>query len=148
MSSFDTKKIKDITSHYGNEFVLHFKKVLETKGQEPFSPFQLLSWWAGFVIGCEEGYQWTIYEYYDEIGVREKIEIVLNDPQLQPHSEMAEFRKPVYAIDERFKHLALPGVETEYQRNWWERIILKRGGQEYADDIYRNYGVKIEVILD
>jgi hypothetical protein len=133
-------------NHYSEEFTLFFKSFLEAKKWRVKAPWELLFGWNYFVTECERGYQWTIYEYNNEISVRESMEHILDALRSQSFAEIAEFREAVATIDERFKSLALPDYETCHQEYWWERIILKHAGTDYAEAIFADYGVQIEVV--
>jgi len=65
---------------------------------------ELVEWWNNFVEQCEDGYGWTIYEYDDEIGVRDYLDAVLNDRSVMELPNAGELLKQVEGIDERFKH--------------------------------------------
>jgi hypothetical protein len=132
-----------------NNFEDSFRAVLGKIGPHSGTrnvPQEFIKSWDGFVKECEAGYQWTIYEYYDEITIREIIERILIAPPLQSFVEFIEFSKAIHEIDERFRQLQVIGQATVHQKYWWEHIILKRAGPEYAEEINGRYGINIEVI--
>jgi hypothetical protein len=110
------------------------------------SPAQLLAQWDQFVQWCEERYSWDVSEYLNELSVREKLERVLTAEQLQPFPELRELRARVTDIDNRFKATLNPNVQLPNREQWWERGVLKRAGQQYAEYFQEAYGIEVEVV--
>jgi hypothetical protein len=109
------------------------------------SPASLLRDWSLFVEECEKGYSDNIYEYYNDIRVREWIELILSAPELQQFPELKEFASNVLPIDKRFQALFLPDVSLP-KSFWWEKWIPRYAGQELRDDFAGLYGIEIELL--
>jgi len=106
------------------------------------SPSGLLAQWGGFVDVCASGYSSTIYEYHDELSVRDLLQQVLDAPTLQRFVELVELRAGVEEVDQRFRSvcrddlvIGLPGDP------WWRRCVPRLATGEFADDLQRRYGI-------
>src|SRR5688572_28923260 len=108
------------------------------------SPAGFLRDWKSFVELCSLGYPNSIYEYFNDIRVREWIETILASPDLANYSEYHEFRNLVAEVDVTFKALLQAGLTTPAKRLWWEGGVLKFAGPELAADFQRDYGIAIE----
>ncbi|GAB3415910.1 hypothetical protein [Flindersiella endophytica] len=129
-------------------FVERFRAVQAERGYSRVSsPVELIGGWAGFVEGCEEGYDWCRAEYDNDVMVRDQIEAILTDPELAAMKELVWFRADVLAVDERFKALLrpLPGPPSAGTR-WWADGVPKRAGREFADDIKAATGIDLDVV--
>ncbi len=110
------------------------------------SPAVLLTSWKSFVDYCEEGYVGNIYEYFDAIRVREQIEVILTAPELQNYDQLNEYKRYVHIVDEQFKTLLRLDISIPQRKYWWEKGVLKYGGEEFAKDLFDNFDISIEVI--
>ncbi len=120
-----------------DKYKVHFNKEYE--------PPYLLEVWADFVDTCESGYLHTIYEYWDDIYIRELIEFAVNDVFLSTFNEHIHFKEEVAKMDELFKDLVF--FCDLKKRFWWENAILKYAGEEYADQIKEKYGIDIQKLV-
>ena len=127
-----------------NSFLASVERIFRQHGWGPeVSPASLLRDWSLFVEDCETGYSDNIYEYYNDIRVREWIELILSAPELQQFPELKEFASNLLPIDRRFQALLLPDVSLP-KSFWWEKGVLRYAGQELKDDLMNSYGIKIE----
>lgn len=69
------------------------------------SPAQLLEQWQGFVDDCDDGYDWSIYEFDNELAVRDLIHRVLHAPELQSFPELGQLRERVDEVDAAFRSI-------------------------------------------
>jgi hypothetical protein len=105
----------------------------------------LISRWRLFVEQCEEGYDWTIYEFDEEISVRDEIESA--DKTCLNTKEELEFKSNLFEIDTRFKSLLNEDAERpDRPKTWWSRGILKKAGVDYKQDIQEFYKVFVDDI--
>ncbi len=110
------------------------------------SPAAHLGQWDLVIRECEDGYSSSIYEYDNDIGVRDQIQRLLDAPEFQQYAELGEFRREVDNIDARFRAILRPVVEVKADSPyWWRRGVLASAGREYADDVEALYGVHIDV---
>lgn len=129
-----------------NSFLFGVKEIFGQRGwTHEVSPASLLKDWLLFVEECEKGYPNNIYEYYNDIRVREWIELILSAPQLQQFPELEEFASNILLIDKRFQALLLPDVSLP-KSFWWEKGVPRYGGREFRDDLVNLYGIKIELL--
>ena len=130
----------------GKEYIQKVQEVLRQNGWEE-SPALLLEKWSSFVSECEEGYNWEIEEYWNEIRVRNWIEALLSAPELKEFEEFKEFTARVEEIDSMFRGLLLPDVSLKKNEgNWWEEGVLRYAGETLARDLQSMYGIQIEVV--
>ena len=109
------------------------------------SPATLTGSWADFVKQCKRGYPDNIYEYYNDIRVREWIEIVLARTDLAVFDEHRQFREVVAEIDAEFQGLLQTAYAVPRKNFWWERGVLSFAGSELALDFVRDYGISIAI---
>jgi hypothetical protein len=96
----------------------------------------LLGRWSGFVTAVERGYDDSIYEYTNDLSVRDRLEGVAAGagPALRAklHARLAEDdRRFAAATQETDRAL---GEFTEEAPSWWRRVPRRRVG-ELADDL-------------
>jgi hypothetical protein len=109
------------------------------------TPNGLLSCYMQFVQWCEEGYQWDVSEFWNELSARRLIELLLRDPKTQDFPETGEFRLQVQKIDERFRALLQPEVEIPKGEHWWEKGVLRRAGAPYVNYFKDAYNIKVDL---
>ena len=94
----------------------------------------LLQEWARFVTAVERGYDDSIYEYTNDLTVRDRLERVIAgaSPALRGQLEQA-----LAADDGRFEAAteeAARPLGTTYTTWWWRRVPIRRTG-ELAEDL-------------
>lgn len=92
-------------------------------------PF-LLERWEKFVSDVEGGYHDSIYEYTNDLSVRDPLQVVVDSSPLALHEKLIG---ELHIWDERFKkategskRAVLPDKEKS-QAWWWFRIPIKPG---------------------
>jgi hypothetical protein len=126
------------------EFVERFRAVAAARGWRGVSsPFDLIDGWAQMVDQVEEGYDDNIYEYLNDLSVRQRIEDLLHDESLRDVEQMEWVRAQVSEIDARFRSLVRPEPVPGNSR-WWETHLPAYAGSELVADIKETYGVSIE----
>lgn len=99
----------------------------------------LLEEWRDFVADCEAGYGWNVYEYHNDLSVRDRLEACLHEMSADDSAQVAE-------IDARFQALLQPGVQVGPEDGpWWHRGVLRYGGPELAAELREWFQVEVEV---
>ncbi|MDX2047132.1 MAG: hypothetical protein SFU87_10115 [Chitinophagaceae bacterium] len=126
-------------------FSEEIKRILIQIGwQSVLLPGELIEMWEGFVNECSSGYEMNIYEYENDLSVRNVIETILTSNELKVYPEYFNFKESIQTIDNSFKKL----LSEKYSRNdrisWWEKGVLSKAGIEYTSDIKALYGIEIK----
>jgi hypothetical protein len=128
-----------------NNFETKVANVLSGGGYKKRTSKELVEWWSGFVDQCIDGYDWTIYEYDDEIGVRDYLECLLIDSELQRFEEYEPFRSAIDEVDKRFRTVLQENVERPTDSSyWWRRGVLQFAGDEYRQDMESRYSIPVD----
>jgi hypothetical protein len=99
----------------------------------------LLDEWRDFVRDCEAGYGWNVYEYHNDLAVRDRLQACIDEGD-------AELAAQVEEIDARFRALLQPGVQVGPEEDaWWHRSVLRYAGPELATGLKDWFQVDIEV---
>lgn len=112
------------------------------RGGEDETVRRSLRRWAAFVRQVETGYDDTIYDYTNDLSVRDLLE-----EQLAPLSpaDGEALRAELHPWDQRFEAATRPSIRPvapgvkDRERPWWFRIPLKLS-EELASDL-RSEGV-------
>jgi hypothetical protein len=109
------------------------------------SPSSLLEEWVQLVRECEAGYEWNLYEYHNDLSVRDALEAILADPG-RAEEERAEVATRLLEIDARFQALLQPGVRVGPEEDpWWHAGVPRYAGEELAAELREWFGVEVEV---
>lgn len=107
-------------------------------------PAQLLEEWAQLVRECEAGYEWNLYEYHNDLAVRDALARILADPD-RAEEERAEVATRLLEIDARFQALLQEGVQVGPEEDpWWHRGVPRYAGCELAGEMREWFGVEVE----
>lgn len=110
------------------------------------SPGQLTAEWREFTEIVDLGYDFSIDEYEYDLRIRDRVERVLTDPELNGMAELAWVRAEVVETDTRFRTLLTDEpVNRKPGLPWWRSRYPKRAGEELARGLEASYGVRIEV---
>jgi hypothetical protein len=108
-------------------------------------PAELAEEWAQVVRECEAGYEWNVYEYHNDLAVRDAIAARLADPGT-PEEDRAELATRTAEVDARFQALLRAGVEIGPEEDpWWHRGVPRYAGPELARELREWFGVEVEV---
>ncbi|HLL67055.1 MAG TPA: hypothetical protein VK453_15330 [Micromonosporaceae bacterium] len=127
-------------------FVHLFREAAATSSNRSWLPGDLIEAWDQFVTFCADGYHDNIYEYTNDLHVRDTIEAVLRNEPLRERSEMVWFQEQVEQVDIRFRALLQEHqLVGPPERPWWRRHPPKYAGAELAADYLADHGVHVEV---
>lgn len=128
-----------------NDFLRTFEEFLRRQGwPTDQSPWSIVEQWESLVDQAKAGYTWGIYEFTNELGVRDLLAAALADERLSQYEQINRMRDRVEEADVRFRQGLLPGVEIgSADKPWWRRGVLATASDEYADDVERLYGIEL-----
>ncbi len=119
---------------------LVLEPILETlsqKAKQPLTLHSLLSKWKEFVIAVVQGYDDSVYEYTNDLSVRDLLQSIIDNCPLA-------LRQKIYSVinnyDERFKAVTIEKSEpilkskTNHSYWWWYRVP-KYPGAELENDL-------------
>ena len=119
--------------------------LIKSGWQRLLTPQEILNAWAQFVDECCIGYKMSIYEYDNDLSVRDAIEKILTEDRLSNYPDFQVFKKSVLSIDNTFKKLLLSDFDRDNKSSWWQKGVLKEAGKEYVKDIRDRYQIEIEI---
>lgn len=96
---------------------------------------QMLRQWAEFVQAVERGYEDSIYEYMNDLSVRDQLEkLILMSSSALAAKLNAEFS----SLDERFVNATEPARHSLSAAHgdvgaWWQRVPRRRAGELEED---------------
>ena len=99
---------------------------------------ELLQSWGEFVAAVERGYSYSIYDYANDLAVRDLIEEVTE--AVLPEDAEA-IRRVIDGDDNRFRDLTTPlnrpivALETISERRWWYYRVPRKAGDELTKDL-------------
>lgn len=130
------------------DFVAAFEDaVAQRRRRGPYTPTGILGVWEQLVEVVEAGYEDNVYEYDNDLAIRDLIEQLLQLPVLAEFSESGWFREGVAALDDRMRSelttepIRLPG------RQWWRSHLPVKAGVELADDLKRIYDYHVPEVV-
>lgn len=131
-----------------SEFIRRFRDVAGEKGaRRNWSPAGHIDAWKSFVAACEEGYRWSIYEYENELEIRDVIDKALTAPKLTAHPELAIFAEAIADIDERFAALLRSGPSVLPETAlWWHSNLPGWAGPDLVADAEAHYAVHLRPV--
>lgn len=111
------------------------------------SPSELLALWRQFVDSCVAGYQWSWYDFDNERGVRDVIEVLLVATVLHSFTEWSEWSLRVAEVDGAYRSILKPlPIQPDASRPWWRTGVPEHAGQELASDVLAMFGVVVAVV--
>jgi hypothetical protein len=105
------------------------------------SPWQMVEQWRHVVQQAESGHTLGWDDFYNDISIRTRIAVALNDPALSPFAAMETFAGQVSSLDDEYRALLLPGAGKP-GGSWWDRGILARADPSYAETA-RHFGATV-----
>ncbi|MEV0884579.1 hypothetical protein AB0J03_12175 [Streptomyces microflavus] len=128
-------------------FLDRFRELAVDLGRSPgLTPHHAIEQWSEFVNDCIEGFEGTIFEYWDDISIRSFLQRVIDDSAVGTTPELEWFREEVCRVDERFSDLLAQGFDVPGGRGWWERKVPGVAGREMAENVREQYGYHVDVV--
>lgn len=99
--------------------------------------------WESLVEEAISGYWGDLYEFENDLGVRDVLELALRSDQLDAFDAWTELSKRVRTADERFRALLSDGPEVRAGTPWRRERLPPYAGEDFVADAARLYGVQI-----
>lgn len=105
------------------------------------APEDLVREWREFVDECTAGYPWNLYDYHNDLAVRDRLEDCLRAGCL-PEGVVRDVLK----LDARFREMLQPGIAVGPATDpWWHRGVPQYAGPELAEGIQEWFSAPVEV---
>ena len=109
---------------------------------------ELIIQYDDFVIElCEIGYIMSSYEFDNDIdSFRGAIDVIINAPKLELHSEHKRAKEIIEFIDNKFINITTEHHELAKRTNWYSRRILLMASEEYYETTgldFKGYNIQI-----
>lgn len=121
-----------------------FRSIAKPQGSwAAWSPGKFVEAWESFVEEAISSYWGDLYEFENDLGVRDVLELALRSDQLDAFDAWTELSKRIRAAGERFRVLLCDGPEVRAGAPWWRERLPPHAGEDFVADAARLYGVKI-----
>ncbi|WP_018343234.1 hypothetical protein [Cytophaga aurantiaca] len=132
------------------QFIQLFKDVMMSKYSDTrsiqmyHSPNTIIEVW-GQVVGAAEYYPWSIYDWWDDLSVRDAVEFILTNEKIKSFEYFYDnFKKQIEDIDNKLLNISFEFSVLAFHKNWWERRILKYGQDEYKANVRELYEIDLD----
>lgn len=130
-----------------SSFEAAFKKVVSLSGRRAYwRSWEFVDIWEEMVDEIINGYEWSLYEYEDEISVRDDLEKALESSSLNQFHDWSGLVRRTLAADNKLEDLLGRGAEIRDSEFWWHRRIPPHGGPDFVEDVKRIYGICLDTI--
>ena len=125
-------------------FETEAQRILEKHECKPRRASELLDLWRFFVDECVDGYGSSIYEFDNDLSVREDIEVLLQADEVVDRQGFETFLSVLKIIDARYAELLQPDVKRPGNiAHWWRTGVLRYAGDEYCSDANDLYSIQV-----
>jgi hypothetical protein len=98
---------------------------------------RLLKKWIRFVSQVEEGYRFTIYDYTNDLSIRDFLQVILNNCPPNIHDRLFDWIESwdnrLLLVTKQVENPLLPPLREEELGWWWFRIPLQLGNEIKMD---------------
>jgi hypothetical protein len=123
-----------------------FRESVASEGRRStWGPTQYVEAWQSLVEETVDGYAGDLYEYENDLAVRDDLERAIGDQNLQGFEEWPRLVNLVRTADDTFQALIADGPSVRSDGPWWRRRLPPRTGVEMAQDAARLFGVVVQV---
>lgn len=132
----------------GHDFAERFQQIARASGwvSSP-RPVQALGMWEEFVEQCEHGYELDFSEYLNDLSVRNLLQKILDDAEVQRVAAYEPFAQRIRLIGDRFRGVVGQGPTVRPGGgHWWERTIPAEGAPEFVEDVRERYSVELRTV--
>lgn len=123
-----------------------FRSVVQPQGLRlDWSPTQFVEAWVDFVDQVIAGYSGDLYEYEDELTVRDDLHRATEAAPLQAIEDWLPQAASIAASDQRVRELLSRGPLVRPGAPWWRERLPPYGGEDLAADASRLFNVEVHV---
>ncbi len=119
-------------------------KVLRDGVRPDRGPSEYCEDWEGFTADVLSGYSGSLFEYENELLVRDTLEKAVRDPELRQFPDWHGYEARIVRTDATLQRLLQSGVEVRPGRPWWWSHLPPHGGRDFAEDVRRIYAIDID----
>ncbi len=136
------KKLGELSSHEIQEISEAVASVSE-RAKQPLQLNELLEKWKRFVFEVEHGYKDSIYEYTNDLSVRDLLQEISLSVEANLRTRLLSVIEPwdqsFYAATREAKSPLRPNIPGKELPTWWLRVP-KELGDELKED-FRSEGI-------
>ncbi|MCP2256279.1 hypothetical protein LY13_005069 [Prauserella aidingensis] len=123
-----------------------FRSTVQPQGlRVEWSPNQFVEAWNDFVDQVISGYSGDLYEYEDELTIRDDLQLALSDARLHGLDGWRQLAERVAASDARLRGLLTNGPVVRPDAPWWRERLPPFGGEDLVADASRLFNVDLGV---
>jgi hypothetical protein len=115
---------------------------VSARAKYPFSLSYLLQKWGDFVAQVDKGFEGSIYEYTNDLSIRDVLEEILLKAPPSLHDKIMQRVQPwddrLHEVTRKASRPLAPGVPPDAP-SWWLRIPKKLARQ--LEDDFRSEGI-------
>ena len=135
----------EITATANMTFLECFRVAVGAKGRRAaWRPTLFVEAWTGFVHQVASGYLGDLYEYENELSVRDDLERAMIDERLDAYPGWSHYRADIAASDAELKEALRSGPVVRPGAAWWWERLPVRASTDFVEDAARLFGVHIE----
>ncbi|GAA2445402.1 hypothetical protein [Agromyces soli] len=109
------------------------------------SCWELLEDWRALVDQIAAGYVDGLYDYENELVVREWLERARQDEPLATLEGWEAFSRQLEDSDTRLRDVLESGVRVRDAGPWWRERLPRSAGPEFVEDARSVFGVRIQL---
>lgn len=123
-----------------------FHSIVNPRGRRAdWPPHVFVDAWLAFVEEVTSGYSGDLYEYENELSVRDDLEPALADERLSVFEAWSVLASSLRDADDRLASVLAKGPVIRSGAAWWRERLPVRAGEEFAADAARLFSVEVDV---
>ena len=132
-----------------DDFFEEFRRVVHASGRRAgWSPFKYVDAWRALVREVSAGYGGDYDDYWDDLSVRDQLELALTSPSLDAWPAWRQLRSEIQKADDDLREAVAAGPLVRPDLPWWAARLPPRAGGDFAEEAESVFGVELTVIDD
>lgn len=124
-----------------------FIEVVRAEGRRAtWSPGLFVEAWSSFVDQVVAGYSGDLYEYENEVSVRDDLDRALTASTLRQFDNWRDLAEIVIRHDRQLQAVLDRGPVVKSEGPWWRKRLPPYAGEDLASDSLRVFGVILEAV--